>query len=401
MICVRKVREAFPIYKKYPNLVYLDSAASSLKLDKVANLSDYYYKDLNTNVYRGVYDLAYETTNLYEDTRAAVANFINAKKEEIVFTKGTTNSINIVANYFREILNEGDEIIISELEHHSNFIPWQEVASKTKAKLRFVELTKEGKLTVENFSKELTNKTKVVALTHVSNVMGYITPLKEIIMLAHEKGAKVLIDSAQAASHLKINVKALKPDFLAFSSHKMFGPTGVGVLYIKEDIIKDMLPMEFGGEMALRVKKDQSTFKDGVYKFEAGTPNISGVIAFKEAINYINELNINNISEHIKMIYNYALKKLEEIKEVEIYNKNNDIGLITFNIKDVHPHDAATIFDKNKIYLRAGHHCAQPITNFLGQTATLRASINVYNNFTDIDLFIESIKEVIEFFNKF
>lgn len=401
MICVRKVKEAFPIYKDNKDLVYLDSAASSLKLDRVIKLINYYYEHLNTNVFRGVYDLAYEATDLYEETREVVAKFINASKEEVVFTKGTTNSINLVANHYLQTLKEGDEIIISELEHHSNFIPWQEVAKKTKATLKFVKLNEIGQITVSEFEKVLSDKTKVVALTYVSNVLGYITPLKEIIMLAHEKGAKVLVDAAQAAPHFKINVKSLKADFLAFSSHKMFGPTGVGVLYINEKIINEIIPFEYGGEMALRSTILSSTYKEGPHRFEAGTPNISGVIAFKEAINYINEIGFEKITDHTKMLYNYAMKSLNEIEEVVVYNKENDIGLITFNIKGVHPHDAATIFAKNKVYLRAGHHCAQPITNFLGETATLRASFHIYNNFNDVDKFIESVKEVIDFFGKF
>ncbi len=401
MICVRKVREKFPIYKNNENLVYLDSAASSLKLESVLKSISYYYENLNVNVYRGVYDLSYEATELYEETREVVANFINAKSEEVIFTKGTTNSINMVANHYLHTLKEGDEIIISELEHHSNFIPWQMVAKKTKAVLRFAKLTKEGKLTVEAFSKVLTNKTKIVALTYASNVMGHITPLKEIIMLSHEKGAKVLVDAAQAVSHVKINVKALNMDYLAFSSHKMFGPTGVGVLYLKKELANDFYPFEFGGEMALRVNKENSTFKEAPYKLEAGTPNISGVIAFKEAINFINEISVSSIYEHVKMIKEYTLKKLSSIEEVEIYNKDSDIGLITFNIKGVHPHDALSIFEKNKVYLRAGQHCAEPITTFLGQVATLRASFHLYNNFDDANKFIEAVYEVIEFFGKF
>ena len=401
MICVRKVREAFPIYNDNQDLVYLDSAASSLKLNKVRELTNYYYEHLNTNVFRSIYDLAYESTNLYEETRSVVAKFINAKSDEIVFTKGTTNSINIIANHYLQTLKEGDEIIISELEHHSNFIPWQEVAKKTKATLKFVELNQKGQITVSEFEKVLSDKTKIVALTYVSNVMGYLTPLKEIIMLAHEKGAKVLVDAAQAAPHIPINMKSLKADFLAFSAHKMFGPTGVGVLYINENIINEIIPFEYGGEMALRATTLSSIYKEGPHRFEAGTPNISGVIAFKEAINYFNEIGFDNIKEHSKMLYDYTMKELEEIKEVIIYNKDNDIGLITFNIDGVHPHDAATIFAKNKVYLRAGHHCAQPIVNFLGEKATLRASLHIYNNFSDIDKFIQSVKEVITFFNKF
>jgi len=401
MICVRKIREAFPIYKNHPQLVYLDSAASALKLNKVKESINYYYDNLNTNVYRGDYDLGYQTTTLFEATREEVAQFINADKQEIVFTKGTTEGINLVANHFSSILKEGDEIIISELEHHTNFIPWQIVAKKTKATIKYVKLTKEGRITVANFLAVLSDKTKIVALNYVSNVMGYLTPLREIIMLAHEKKARVLIDAAQAAPHFKLDVKALKVDYLAFSSHKMFGPTGVGILYLNEQTHQETIPFEYGGEMVLKVDKESAIFKDAPYKFEAGTPPIEGVIAFKEAIKFFNKIDYSSIREHTKMLHEYTLKKLKELKEVKVYNPHNEIGLITFNIDGVHPHDAMTIFAKNKVYLRAGQHCAEPITKFLGEMATLRASFHIYNDFNDCDKLVASIKETIAFFKQF
>ena len=332
--------------------------------------------------------------------RKNVAAFINASSDEVIFTRGTTESINMISNFFLN-LKEGDEIITSELEHHSNFLPWLEVAKKRKAKLRFVELNKEGRITVEAFKKVLSKKTKVVALTYVSNVMGFITPIKEIVKLVHEVNALVVVDGAQAVPHFKVDVKELDVDFFAFSGHKMLGPTGVGVLYGKKHLLDKVEPFHFGGEMAEVVTKDNATYKSTPHKFEAGTPIISGAIGLSKAVDIINEIGFDYLETHAKNLYKYALSKLKKIEGITIYNKNNEVGLVTFNIDGVHPHDAATIFDKNNICLRAGHHCAQNIHRWLKINSSLRASFYIYNTKKDVDKFVDSVIEARDFFRKF
>ncbi|MBM7453399.1 cysteine desulfurase/selenocysteine lyase [Acholeplasma morum] len=401
MLDVKKIRQDFPIYETNQDLVYLDTAASSLKPKQVIDVVDHYYSKLGVNVHRGVYGLSYEATDLYESARHTVAKFLNAKFEEIVFTRGTTASLNLVASSYLDKMTEEDEIITSELEHHSSMLPWLHVSKKTKAKLKYVELDTEGRITVEAFKKVLSDKTKVVALTYVSNVMGYITPIKEIIDLAHQKGAIVVVDAAQAAPHMKIDVTALNADFLAFSGHKLCGPTGIGVLYGKRHLLNQMDPIEFGGDMSQTVDKFEATWKDAPYRFEAGTPIISGAIGLARALDYITSIGFDAIHEHVKTLHDYAIHKLEEVKGIEIYNKTAETGIVTFNVVDVHPHDAASIFDKNKVCIRAGHHCAQPITKWLKQIATLRATFYIYNTKEDVDVFVDSVKEAVRFFGAF
>lgn len=401
MLDTNSIKKDFPILIKNPDLAYLDSAASSLKPSCVINKIKEYYEEYGVNVHRGVYGLSYKATDEYEETRNVVAKFLNASSEEIVFTKGTTASLNLVASsYGMANINEGDEIIVSELEHHSSVMPWQEVAKIKKAKLVFVPLDNEGRITVENFKSVLTNKTKIVALTYVSNVMGYISPIKEIIELAHKANAIVVVDAAQAAPHLAIDVKELDTDFLAFSAHKMLGPTGLGVLYGKYKLLNSMKPIEFGGDMNDYVEKYDSTFKDAPYKFEAGTPLISEVIAFKEAINYLNNLGMENIHKHEQELIKFTIAELKKIEGITIYNSTCETGVISFNINGIHPHDASTIFDQNNVALRAGHHCAQLITTWLGCVGTLRASIYIYNDKKDVEKFIESVKQAAEYFKE-
>lgn len=401
MLDTNSIKKDFPILIKNPDLAYLDSAASSLKPSCVINKIKEYYEEYGVNVHRGVYGLSYKATDEYEETRNVVAKFLNTSSEEIVFTKGTTASLNLVASsYGMANINEGDEIIVSELEHHSSVMPWQEVAKIKKAKLVFVPLDNEGRITVENFKSVLTNKTKIVALTYVSNVMGYISPIKEIIELAHEANAIVVVDAAQAAPHLAIDVKELDADFLAFSAHKMLGPTGLGVLYGKYKLLNSMKPIEFGGDMNDYVEKYDSTFKDAPYKFEAGTPLISEVIAFKEAINYLNNLGMENIHKHEQELIKFTIAELKKIEGITIYNSTCETGVISFNINGIHPHDASTIFDQNNVALRAGHHCAQLITTWLGCVGTLRASIYIYNDKKDVEKFIESVKQAAEYFKE-
>lgn len=396
---MNKLKNDFPMFKNNSNLVYLDSAASSLKPECVIKKMDEYYEKYGVNVNRGVYELSYQATSEYEETREVVAKFINANVYEVVYTKGASNGLNMIAmGYGMKYINEEDEVITSELEHHSNGLPWLNVCNIKKANLKYVELDNEGRITVENFKKVLSSKTKVVALTYVSNVMGYITPIKEIIKLAHEVGAIVVVDAAQAAPHMKIDVKDLDCDFLAFSAHKMLGPTGFGILYGKESLLNKMDPVEFGGDMNDTVEKYSVTYKEVPFKFETGTPPIAEAIAFKEAIRYLETVGFDTIQKTEHELTQYALAKLQDIKEVEIYNPTCETGIIAFNIKGMHPHDIASIYDKNNVCLRAGHHCAQLVTKWLDVAGTLRCSFYLYNDYEDVDKFIEATIEAIEFF---
>jgi len=398
---MNKYKNDFPLYLKHPNLAYLDSAASSLKSKYVIEKLDEYYNDLGVNVHRGVYELSYAATNLYEEARQRVADFINASFEEIVFTRGTTASLNMIAlTYGKAAISEGDEIIVSELEHHSNFIPWQKLAEEKKAKLVFVPL-ENNRITVENFESVLTDKTRIVALNHVSNVLGYVTPVKEICKIAHRAGAIVIIDGAQAVPHMKVDVKDLDCDFYAFSGHKMTGPTGIGVLYGKKFLLENMEPLEYGGDMADEVYLDRSTYKDIPYCFEAGTPIIAEAIGLGEACCYLEKVGFDYISKHEKQIKDIALKELLKMEDIEIYNPDCETGIITLNVKGVHPHDIASILDQNGVCIRAGHHCAQPITRHLGQIATIRASFYFYNDEEDALKLVEALKEAVSFFKQF
>lgn len=399
---ITKIKNEFPQFNTHKDLCYLDSAASSLKPKRVIDKMDYYYNNLSCNVHRGVYQMSFEATDLYENARNIVAKFINADFEEVVFTRGASSALNLVAlSYGMANINEEDEVITSELEHHSSHMPWFNVCKVKGAKLKYIPLTDEGRITVENFLSVLTDKTKVVALTYVSNVMGYITPIKEIIKICHERGIIVSVDAAQAVPHMKIDVKELDCDFLSFSGHKMLGPSGIGVLYGKKSLLDKMEPIEFGGDMADLVDKESQTYKDAPYKFEVGTPLIAEAIGLGEACLYLEEIGLDEISSYENMLARKAIELLSEIEDIEIYNKNTDTGVIAFNIKGVHPHDAASIYDKNNVCIRAGHHCAQLITNFLGQISTTRASFYLYNTLDDVYKFVDSVKEACEFFKSF
>lgn len=399
---ITKIKNEFPQFNTHKDLCYLDSAASSLKPKRVIDKMDYYYNNLSCNVHRGVYQMSFEATDLYENARNIVAKFINADFEEVVFARGASSALNLVAlSYGMANINEEDEVITSELEHHSSHMPWFNVCKVKGAKLKYIPLTDEGRITVENFLSVLTDKTKVVALTYVSNVMGYITPIKEIIKICHERGIIVSVDAAQAVPHMKIDVKELDCDFLSFSGHKMLGPSGIGVLYGKKSLLDKMEPIEFGGDMADLVDKESQTYKDAPYKFEVGTPLIAEAIGLGEACLYLEEIGLDEISSYENMLARKAIELLSEIEDIEIYNKNTDTGVIAFNIKGVHPHDAASIYDKNNVCIRAGHHCAQLITNFLGQISTTRASFYLYNTLDDVYKFVDSVKEACEFFKSF
>ena len=395
------IKKDFPVLNNNPDLVYLDTGATALKPKCVIDKINEYYDKYGVNVNRGVYELSYEATTEYEETRTLTAKFLNAREKEIVFTKGASNGLNMVALGFgMDYIQEGDEIITTELEHHSNVLPWMNVAKKKNATLKYIELDSTGRITVEAFKKTITEKSKVLAITYVSNVMGYITPIKEIIKIAHEHNIIVVVDAAQAVPHMKVDVQDLDCDFLAFSAHKMFGPTGFGILFGKYKYLKKMSPIEYGGDMIDVVEKYEATTKDAPYKFETGTPPIAEAIAFKEAIKYIESIGYDRIHEHEQILQHYAREKLSKVEGITIYNPTAETAIITFNINKAHPHDAATIFDEYHVALRAGHHCAQLITKWLDCVATLRACIYVYNDYHDIDVFVEAVKAAVKYFEE-
>lgn len=392
------LKKDFPVLDD-KTLVYLDTAASSLKPKQVIDQLDEYYEKYGVNVHRGVYNLSYVATTKYEEARKKVSDFINATFEEVIFTRGASSALNLVASsYGLNNLTSEDEIIVSELEHHSHVLPWQNVSNITKAKLVYVPLNKEGRITIENFKKVLTKNTKVVALNYVSNVMGYIAPIKQIIELAHEVGAVVSVDAAQAAPHKSIDVVDLDCDFLAFSGHKMCGPTGIGVLYGKKALLNKMPPIEFGGDMNDNVEKFDASWKDAPYKFETGTPPIAEAIGLGAAIDYLLAVGLDDIAKHEFTLKEYTVKKMKELKDITIYNESSETGIISFNIDGVHPHDAITFFDGDNICMRAGHHCAQLVIRWLEVVATLRVSLYLYNTIEDCDTFIASLKAARDFF---
>lgn len=392
-----------PWIKDFPqlnkNFHYFDSAATSLKPQSVIDKVTDYNERLSSNVNRGMYDESQESTDLYEETRQAVADFIHADSRDIVFTRGTTSSLNLVAmSYGMANLSPGDEIITSEQEHHSSILPWLNVASKTGAKIKYIELNDQGKITLEAFKKVISNKTKIVAINHVSNVLGYLNPIQEISQIAHQYKALVVIDGAQAVQHMKVDVKALDVDFYAFSGHKMLGPTGVGILYGKHALLDAMQPIEFGGDMALDVFKDQFSWKEAPTKFEAGTMPIASVIGLKAAIDYFNQIGLNKIHAYSRDLYHYFIDQVKDLEDVIIYNKNSDTFIFTFNLKNIPAHDAVSFFSEKRIALRAGQHCAKLIHDFLNMNASLRGTIYFYNTYEEVDLLITTIKEAIRYF---
>jgi len=393
-----ELKNDFPVLNE-TDTVYLDTAASSLTPTSVIERMDEYYRHYPVNVHRGVYNLSFRATSMYENARREIAAFINASFEETVFTRGASSALNLVAlTYGMANLGPGDEVIVSELEHHSHVLPWQQVAKRTGATLVYVPLDEAGRITTDNFRSVLSEKTKIVALTYISNVMGYETPLEPIIALAHEKGAIVSIDAAQAAPHRTIDVKTLDCDFLAFSGHKMCGPTGIGVLYGKKALLDNMDPLEYGGDMNDNVEKFDVTVKDTPYKFETGTPPIAEAIGLAEAVRYLKKIGFEKIIAHEKRLKDQAIKQLSAIDGITVYNPTTETGIIAFNLDGVHPHDAITFFDEDNIAMRAGHHCAQLLIRFLNVAATLRASFYLYNTDADVKRFIKNVKEAREFF---
>ena len=398
MLDINKIRSQFPILNRKVNgkdLVYFDNGATTQKPQSVIDAEANYYTDENSNVHRGVHFLSGLATDKFEETRDAVQDFIGAKhKHEIIFTKGTTDAINLVANAYRILLSKGDEIIISELEHHSNIVPWQMCCEISGASLKVIPLLDNGELDMNEFNNLLSESTKVVAVSHISNALGTISPIEEIISNAHKVGAKVLIDGAQAASHVALNMQELNADFYCFSAHKMFGPTGVGVLYGKEEILNKLPPYQGGGEMIKEVSFEKTTYACLPHKFEAGTPNISGVIAFKQAIDFITDLGVSEIAKYEDELLKYATTEILKIEGVKIYGTaKNKSGIISFNIEGLHPYDIGMIVDKMGVAIRTGHHCTQPIMDRFNIPGTARISLSVYNTKAEVDVCINAIKK--------
>jgi len=404
---IKDVRPYFPILNQEVNghpLVYLDSAATSQKPVQVIEALEKYYREYNSNVHRGVHTLGTRATDGYEGAREKVKNFIHANStEEIIFTRGTTTALNTVAqSYAMANLQEGDEIVISPMEHHSNIIPWQQVAKRTGAVLKYLPLQSNGTISLADVEETITDSTKLVSVTYVSNVLGVINPVKEIGAIAHKHGAVLVVDAAQAAPHLKVDVQDIDCDFLGFSGHKMCGPTGIGVLYGKKHLLENMEPIEFGGEMIDFVGLYESSWKELPWKFEAGTPIIAGAIGLGAAIDFLEEIGLDNITEHEHKLAAYAMERMSTVEGLTIYgpkSAENRAGVITFNIEDVHPHDVATVLDAEGIAVRAGHHCAQPLMKWLNVSATARASFYLYNSEDDVDKFVDGIVKTKEYFS--
>jgi cysteine desulfurase / selenocysteine lyase len=398
MFDVQKVRADFPILSQKVNgkpLVYFDNGATSQKPQVVIDAISKYYSEINANIHRGVHALSQLATDAYEASRNTIQNHLNAKhNHEIIFTSGTTFGINLVANGFASLLKAGDEVMVSALEHHSNIVPWQFLCEKTGAKLVVIPMNEKGELILSAFDNLLSEKTKIVTVNHISNALGTVNPIEYIIKKAHGVGAAVLIDGAQATPHLRPDVQALDCDFYVFSGHKICGPTGVGILYGKEEWLRKLPPYQGGGEMIAEVTFEKTTYADLPHKFEAGTPNISGGIVLGTAIDYMNSIGFDNIAAYEHELLVYGTKRLQEIEGLTIYGTTeNKTSVISFNIEGIHPYDIGTIIDKLGIAVRTGHHCAQPIMNFFNIPGTIRASFAFYNTKEEIDIFLEAVKK--------
>jgi len=397
-------KREFPILDQQVHghpLIYLDSAATSQKPKRVIEAMQHYYEFDNANVHRGVHTLGTRATDAYEGAREKVASFLNAASaNEIIFTRGTTTAINLVAmSYARTVCREGDEIVITPMEHHANLIPWQQAAKATGATLKFIPLLADGALDLSGAKDVITPRTKIVALVHISNVLGSLNPVKQVIQLAKQHGAKVLIDGAQSAPHMKVDVRELDCDFFAFSGHKMCGPTGIGALYAKRELLERMPPVEFGGEMIDHVDLYDATWKEAPSRFEAGTPMIAGAVGLGVAIDFLQEIGLDAIAAHDQALATYAWETLSAIPGISLYGpKQHRSSLVTFNLEDIHPHDVATVLDAEGIAVRAGHHCAQPLMRWLQVSATARASFYLYNSEQDIDRLAASLQRTKEYF---
>ena len=398
MIDIKKIRSDFPILSRKINgkdLVYFDNAATSQTPKQVIDVIVDYYTRLNSNIHRGVHKLSQEATDAYEKARVKIQKHFNvAKSYQIIFTAGTTESINLVASGYSKFLKPDDELIISALEHHSNIVPWQMLCEKTGAILKVIPMSLDGTLDMNAFYNLLSSKTKLVFVNHVSNALGTVNPIEDIIIKAHEYGAKVLVDGAQACPHIKPDLQALDVDFYVTSAHKLCGPTGVGMLYGKLELLKSLPPYQGGGEMISTVTFEKTTYADLPHKFEAGTPNIAGGIAFGAALDYMNSIGFDNIAEYENELLNYATNALKKIDGIKIYGEvKNKTAVISFNIRGIHPYDIGSILDQLGIAVRTGHHCAQPIMDFFAIPGTVRASFSFYNTFVEIDCFVEALNK--------
>ena len=401
----QEIKKDFPILEKR-DISYLDSGATTQKPNQVIDEIEKYYKNYNANPHRGAYSLSIEATEEYENTRTKIAKFINAKnREEIIFTKNATESLNLIAySYGLENLKKNDEIVISIMEHHSNLVPWQNVAKTTGAKLNYMYINNEFELSDEEIESKITDKTKIVGITHVSNVLGTVNNVEKIIKYAHKKGAIVVVDGSQSIPHMKIDVQKMNPDFFVFSGHKMLAPLGIGVLYGKKEILNKMNPFLMGGDMIEYVYEQNTTFAPLPNKFEAGTQNVEGVIGLGAAIDYIEKIGYDNINKLETEIVDYARQELNKLDFITLYmtpNKKNHQGVISFNIKGVHPHDVASILDGNGVCVRSGNHCAQPLMRYLGIDSTCRASFYIYNTKEDVDRLVDALKKAYRMFEKY
>ena len=401
MLDTNKIRKDFPILKIKSNnkpLIFFDNGASSQKPKMVLDKINEVYETKYANIHRGIYDLSQKATEAYEDARKKIQKFINAKSEkEIIFVRGATEAINLVAeSYGLNNLKKGDEIILSQMEHHSNIVPWQLLRDKIGIKINVLQINKNGDIDLTEFNKLLTKKTKLVSILHVSNALGTIVPLKELISIAHKKKIPVFVDGCQSVPHMKVDVVNLDADFYCFSGHKIYGPTGIGVLYCKKKILEKMTPYQGGGEMISKVTFNKTTYQDSPYKYEAGTPNIVGAIALGSAIDYVTKINIEKIYEHEQNLLKYATEKIKNLNEVKIIgNSKKKAGIISFVVKNTHPNDVGVILDNQGIAVRTGHHCCQPLMEFYNISSTVRASFGVYNTFEEIDCFYDGLKNAI------
>ncbi|MFB6366951.1 cysteine desulfurase [Paenibacillus elgii] len=400
------IRKLFPILGQtingYP-LAYLDSAASAQKPIQVIETLKHYYEQDNANVHRGVHTLGSRATEAYEGARAKVARFIHAEwGEEIIFTRGTTSSINLVASsYARAVCKEGDEIVVSAMEHHSNLLPWQQAAKATGAVLKYIPLQTDGTFSIEEAENTITNRTKIVSISHISNVLGVANPVKQIAAIAHNRGAVVMVDGAQSIPHIKVDVQELDCDFYAFSGHKMCGPTGIGVLYGKKAYLEQMEPIEFGGEMIADVGLYDASWKELPWKFEGGTPIIAGAIGLGVAIDFLEQIGLDVIEAHDKQLTSYAVERMKQIEHLTMYGpEEGRFGLVTFNLDTIHPHDLATVLDTYGVAIRAGHHCCQPLMRHFGASATARASFYLYNTEEDVEQLLFALNKTKEYFRE-
>ena len=401
---IKGIKSDFPILSQKVNgkeLVYLDNAATTQKPEAVIKAIERYYKESNANIHRGVHALSQKATELYEKARENISTFINSESEkQIIFVRGATEAINLVANsYVRPLLNQGDEIIISQMEHHANIVPWQLICDEKKAKLKILPMNQKGELILDNLETIISKKTKFMAINHVSNSLGTINPVDEIVRIAHQHNIKILVDGAQAVQHIPIDIQNIGADFYCFSGHKLYGPTGIGILYGKKQLLDEMPPYQGGGDMIKSVTFDRTTYNNVPHKFEAGTPNISGVIGLSAAVDYVKEIGIEEISKHESELLEYASEELRKIDDVDIIgNADDKASVISFVIKNIHPHDIGTIMDSDGVAIRAGKHCTDPVMDFYCIPATARASFAAYNNKDDVDKLIKSVKKAIEVF---